>query len=109
MLDTPRTYEPAENYADLPYAELKAIRDSVSALMAEKLEAEKVALLEEISERAAKLGFDPLELISRNSTAKQKYRHPDNSTLTWSGRGRPPAWLLELEENGQNRDNFKVL
>ena len=29
-----------------------------------------------------------------------KYRHPENPAVTWSGRGRQPAWYKELIEAG---------
>lgn len=29
-----------------------------------------------------------------------KYRHPENPELTWSGRGRQPAWYREWVEAG---------
>ncbi len=50
-------------------------------------------------------GFSLAELTG--GTAKKprgslppKYRHPENPAMTWSGRGRQPAWYKELVEAG---------
>ncbi len=37
-----------------------------------------------------------------------KYRHPENPSLTWSGRGRQPAWIKEALENGTSLDEFLI-
>ncbi len=31
-----------------------------------------------------------------------KYRHPENTEITWSGRGRKPAWIVEGLEAGKS-------
>jgi DNA-binding protein H-NS len=36
-----------------------------------------------------------------------KYRGPNKET--WSGRGLPPRWLVELEKKGKRRDSFLVV
>ena len=37
-----------------------------------------------------------------------KYKHPENSALTWSGRGRQPAWFKEALDAGHSRDDLLV-
>jgi DNA-binding protein H-NS len=44
---------------------------------------------------------------ARNVVAA-KYRHPENPDVTWSGRGRKPAWIKEAEEAGQSLEEFAV-
>lgn len=66
---------------------------------------EKANLIKELEEKAAALGFSLAELISQNSKKKRvsiaiKYRHPKNSDLTWTGRGRQPRWVSEFVSNG---------
>jgi DNA-binding protein H-NS len=39
------------------------------------------------------------------SLAGVRFRHPDNSSLTWSGRGRKPKWLVEA---GGDPERFRV-
>lgn len=40
--------------------------------------------------------------------AEPKYRHPENETLTWSGRGRKPRFIVEHEEAGGNIEDFLI-
>lgn len=40
------------------------------------------------------------------STLAPKYRHPSGET--WSGRGRPPLWIVTAEQSGQSRDKFLI-
>lgn len=51
---------------------------------------------------AAENGFSLQQLLGTRSPAKgnrkttsPKYRHPENPSITWSGRGRRPAWFAD--------------
>lgn len=44
---------------------------------------------------------------TKNSTIQPKYRKPETGE-TWSGRGRPPAWIVAAESAGQRRDEFLI-
>ncbi|MBH0310885.1 H-NS histone family protein [Alcaligenes faecalis] len=35
-----------------------------------------------------------------------KYQHPDGST--WTGRGRPPLWITDLEAAGGSREQYRI-
>ncbi|WP_367180595.1 H-NS family nucleoid-associated regulatory protein, partial [uncultured Jannaschia sp.] len=37
-----------------------------------------------------------------------KYRHSENASLTWSGRGRQPGWIKGALENGRSLDTFLI-
>lgn len=37
-----------------------------------------------------------------------KYRHPENPDVTWSGRGRQPAWVKEALAAGKSLEQFLV-
>ncbi|WP_354001976.1 H-NS histone family protein [Stagnihabitans tardus] len=34
------------------------------------------------------------------------YKHPENPTITWSGRGRKPAWYTAHLESGGKREDL---
>ncbi|MFC3336933.1 ParB/RepB/Spo0J family partition protein [Paracandidimonas soli] len=36
-----------------------------------------------------------------------RYQHPETGD-TWTGRGKPPRWIVAAEESGQSRDDFLV-
>jgi len=46
---------------------------------------------------------------ARSGAAKlpPKYRHPETGEV-WSGRGKTPRWLREVEEAGAQREAFRV-
>ena len=37
-----------------------------------------------------------------------KYRNPDDSSETWTGRGRQPRWLVAKIAKGHKVDQFKI-
>ena len=37
-----------------------------------------------------------------------KYAHPEDPTLTWTGRGRKPKWIVEALEAGKSIDDFAI-
>ena len=44
----------------------------------------------------------------KRSVQVPKYKHPENPALTWSGRGRQPAWFKEAMDAGRSRDDLLV-
>ena len=40
-------------------------------------------------------------------TVAPKYRHPETGE-TWSGRGKPPRWLVNAEAGGAERSSFLI-
>lgn len=40
--------------------------------------------------------------------APPKYRHPENPSVTWSGRGRQPAWYKELIKAGTPEEDLLI-
>lgn len=37
-----------------------------------------------------------------------RYRHPDDSSQQWTGRGRQPKWVKEWVEGGKSLDQLRV-
>lgn len=99
--------------ADLDAAQLTEVISHATELRAGKLEEARAQLEAEFAERAAALGLDPrlVKVAKRRGTPKggkvaAKYRGPNGET--WSGRGRAPRWLADLEAKGQKRDRYAV-
>jgi len=40
---------------------------------------------------------------------RQRYRNPENSSETWSGRGSPPAWFQEALAKGESLESLVQL
>lgn len=68
---------------------------------------EKAATLEDIKIKIKTYGItmkELSELVTGNarghSPVAVKYKHPQNSDLTWTGRGRQPKWMVEYLASG---------
>jgi DNA-binding protein H-NS len=102
---------------------LKATDEDLSALRAEiekefkRREGEKrQEVLGKMRELAASAGMSVRELVKlsgspsspRTDRLPPKFRHPEDSTLTWSGRGGVPSWMREWEETGKSRNDLRI-
>jgi DNA-binding protein H-NS len=92
-------------------------------LRATKQAAERDAFIARVREEAAAIGLRPEELFAAappaprkspatgtrkrgKGTVPDKYRGPEGQA--WSGRGKAPGWLAELERHGRNREEFLI-
>jgi DNA-binding protein H-NS len=94
-------------------ADLKALQKDLEKAI-KTFETRKLAEARTVLEaKARELGVS-LEAIlggkpaRTTSSAAPKYRHPKNSELTWSGRGRKPKWIADHEANGGNREDYAI-
>ena len=98
--------------------DLTAMRDAAEARRLERLEGEKNAVLEEMREKLARLGLTLEEAVPRPSRGPRKNRRDAGTTRPiryrgphgegWSGKGRTPSWMVDLEAAGHSRDEFRV-
>lgn len=84
--------------------ELKALQKDVAKAITSFEARHKKEALAAAKAAAKEYGYDLDELTGAKTASKAKapakYRHPENPELTWSGRGRKPAWFKEAEESG---------
>lgn len=62
---------------------------------------------------ARDLGYSLAELVgtetqSSRAPAAAKYRHRENSGLTWSGRGRKPQWFVDALTGGTTASDLEI-
>jgi DNA-binding protein H-NS len=64
---------------------------------------------------AQSVGLPLSELINgikrpqkEKATVAVQYRHPDDATLQWTGRGRQPKWIKEWVDAGKSLDLVRV-
>ena len=100
--------------------ELGVIRENADKKRQGKLKDARNAFLAEVREKAEQLDLSFEDIVemenqSRSRSKRQrgerspvqvKYRSPDGEE--WSGRGRAPVWLRDLEAAGHNRDEYLV-
>lgn len=88
---------------------LKDVEKAMKTFEARKLAEARAALEEKARELGvsleAVLGGKPARAAS---SAAPKYRHPENASLTWSGRGRTPKWIADHEANGGSREDYAI-
>ena len=100
--------------AGLDYPELVRLRDLITQECNQKVEAAKASLIAETQRKFEQLGlsFDEVMAIQKKKQRKDKtpavakYRSPDGKV--WSGRGKAPKWVREIEEAGGNREDFRI-
>ena len=93
--------------------ELVDLRERLAKAIVERQNQEKVELKQRIANLAQDAGFSINELFAGGgrrgakgkATSGAKYQHPDNPSLTWSGRGRKPNWLSQA---GGDPERFRV-
>ena len=99
----------AKELKRLSLAELIALSDRVSASIEQKRGQQRVEALDKIKEIAEIAGIDLSELAkARNAKSKVRYRHPNDNSKTWAGRGRKPFWLIEELAAGRNLAEFAI-
>ncbi|MES2682915.1 MAG: H-NS histone family protein [Pseudomonadota bacterium] len=92
--------------AQLSLDELLSLQHRAAAEVTARQSADKEKAKQEILAIASKYGievkFGGVSALPKagkapkaRGTVAAKYRHPDNSALTWTGRGRSPVWVAE--------------
>ncbi len=97
----------------LPLNELKQLGKDVAKAIASYKDRRKAEARAEVDELAKRLGFSLNELVEVTPSRKRiasapKYRHPENPAITWSGRGRKPAWMADALAAGKTLDDLAV-
>ena len=93
--------------------ELKKLRKDIDKAIDTYEQRQKMVARKELEEHAKALGFKLEDLVSDKSTKPKKpvppkYQHPENPSLTWSGRGRKPKFVLEHLDNGGSLDDLLI-
>ena len=103
------------NLTSLGLKELKKLEAEVQSLIA-SYEDRKIAEARAVLEAKAKeLGFSLSALVDGGkkggkaaSSVAPKYAHPENPSMTWSGRGRKPKWVEAALAAGKSLDDLAI-
>ena len=116
----------AVNLDRMSAQQLTALIEAAEAKRRDKLEEAKAALRAEVERKAAEIGISigdlfaqpgqqvPAEQRTRgrrprsDAGAKRAVRYRGPGGEEWSGRGRPPRWLVAQEAEGRDRKEFAV-
>lgn len=93
--------------------QLKALKSDVDRAIASFEDRKKREALTALQEQAKNLGFSLEELVGTKvaksrKPASAKYAHPENPEITWSGRGRKPAWFADAIAAGKKAEDLAV-
>ena len=91
------------NLSNMDFTQLLELKNEVEAEIKRRESEEKAKAKKQIIELARLHGLSAADLIgktlgSSGSTRKPvaaKYAHPSNPSITWTGRGRKPLWVLD--------------
>lgn len=103
---------PDFNLAAMSLAELRDLQKSVAKAISTFEARQKSEVREKVEMLARDLGFTLAELAEleepkrKRAPATKIYRHPENPTLTWSGRGRKPGWFAAHFDSGKNPESL---
>ncbi|MDF0605948.1 H-NS histone family protein [Neisseriaceae bacterium TC5R-5] len=75
--------------------------------LADRIQSRQQKGMEEIEKLATAYGLILPKLYVKNGVAP-RYQNPSLPHQTWSGRGRPPVWLVEAEARGEDREKFAI-
>ena len=101
--------------SNLTSVELRQVIATAERLIDSKIKQERETARKAAEDAIKGLGFTLEDLFGNpmrtapatrkrgESVGVPKYAHPENSELTWTGRGRKPKWFEELSEE-QRRD-----
>lgn len=101
------------NLNDMSLEDLKALEKEVGAAI-KSFEARRLAEARAVlTAKAKELGVSIDEVFGAKAAKTKpvlapKYQHPEDSSLTWSGRGRQPDWFKQALEAGSSKEEFLI-
>lgn len=102
------------NLEEMNLSELKNLHKQVAKAIDSFEARQKDHALAELEAKAKELGFSLSELTGgvtpkiKRKSAKPKYRHPDDASITWTGKGRQPDWFKKAVMGGVSPDDLLV-
>jgi len=97
----------------LSLKELKSLQKDLAKAISNFEDRKKSDARSKLEIIAKEMGYSLAELVGTDvkptrAPAAAKYRHPDNSDLTWSGRGRKPLWFVAALDAGKSPEDLAV-
>ncbi|HJW03246.1 MAG TPA: H-NS histone family protein [Azospira sp.] len=102
--------------SNLSLVELQLLQQQIPLEIKKRQEQDKAKVLNELKLIAESRGFSLEQLLKGAEkgkakavrTVKAKYRHPENSDLAWTGRGRKPQWVQEWLNAGRKIEELAI-
>jgi DNA-binding protein H-NS len=103
---------PDFNLGAMSLADLRDLQKSLAKAISTFEARQKTEAREKVEMLAKDLGFTLAELVELGEPKRKRapstkiYRHPENPTITWSGRGRKPGWFAAHVDAGKDPDEL---
>lgn len=102
--------------SSMSVAQLQELQQKIPSEMKRRESQEKTDALNKVRAYAKTLGYSLDELLgkevkvkaSAGTKVKVKYRHPQDASLEWTGRGRTPKWVEAWTANGGALESLLV-
>lgn len=94
--------------------ELQQLKKDIDKELRDRRKQDVKEAQKELKNLADRFGLTVTDLVAgaagKGPTRKapMQYRHPDDPTKGWSGRGRKPAWIKEWEAKGRSIKDLKI-
>ena len=95
--------------------DLEGLKKDLDKEIRSRRKQEEKRAREELKKVAESYGFSLNELVGGAGAKSKgqgkngaKFVHPDDSSKTWSGRGRKPQWIKEWEEKGRSLEDLRA-
>lgn len=101
----------------LTLVQLKDLEKRIPVEIKRREQEEKANVLHELKKLAESHGFSLDQLLAQSAAAGSKikgtkvppkYRHPQQTELTWTGRGRQPQWVASWLAQGNSLESITI-
>ena len=108
---------PIDLYA-MSSKELQDLQNKVNEALKDAVTRERALARQAAEQAAAEFGFSLADVLGgqqggarksdEKSVSPPKYRNPENSAQTWTGRGRKPGWFVEALAGGATPEDLEI-
>jgi DNA-binding protein H-NS len=102
----------------LSFSELRDLQQQIPQEIKRREAEEKANVINEVRAFVKARGYALEDLVGKEVKVKQpvaagskvkvKYRHPQDLSLAWTGRGRTPKWVESWKANGGSLESLLV-
>lgn len=101
------------NLENMSLKELEDLQEKVAIAILEYNKRQKAKARAAAVAAARAYGFSLEEVLGEEKSKKKskvaaKYAHPENSALTWTGRGRTPKWVDAALASGKSLNELLI-
>lgn len=100
------------DFDNMSLKEMRDLRSKLDRAINSYEDRKRRQALAAIEDAARQHGFNLAELTggkpSKTGTVAPKYANPDDPTMTWTGRGRKPKWVVEHLAQGRQLDDLLI-